>query len=127
MKTGIKALLFVIPLLVGTAQVKAQHVVGGRYTYVTQVPSGVSSAPTYLPSVAGYATIPRPTVGTTYVPPYSYYVVPNPYATRYYSGYGNNDFPFYGKPYGRPTDAWTWPYMSHGYYNQMARYYSPPL
>jgi hypothetical protein len=42
-------------------------------------------------------------------------------------GYGSNDFPFYGKPYGYPYDAWTWLYLSGGSYGSLARYYYPPL
>jgi hypothetical protein len=120
MKTLLKALVIAAPLMVGASRADAQYVISRGY-------SVVSPAPTYVPSVATFAVIPRPTVGTTYIPPYSYYVVANPYAKRYYSGYGTNDFPFYGRPYGRPYDAWTWPYLSHGYYNAMAHYYYPPL
>ncbi len=125
MKTLLKALLIAAPLLLGASRADAQYLTRRGYSVVTPAP--VVSPPTYLPSVATYAVVPRPTIGTTYVPPYSYYVVPNPYASRHYSGYGTNDFPFYGRPYGRPYDAFTWPYLSHGYYNGMARYYYPPL
>ncbi len=57
---------------------------------------------------------------------YSYYVSP-PYQARTYQGYGNNDFPFYGVPYGHPYDPWTWPYMSGSYTGGLARYYDPPV
>lgn len=96
------------------------------YSYVISEP-GAFGAPTPVPSRAGLAYIPRPTVGTTYIPPYSYQVVANPYASRHYAGYGTNDFPFYGRPYGRPYDAWTWNYLSHDYYNAMAHYYYEPV
>jgi hypothetical protein len=63
----------------------------------------------------------------TYLPPYSYYAAPYPLPARYYVGYGSNDFPFYGRPYGHPYDPWTWPYMSGGYQRALARYFYPPL
>jgi len=61
-----------------------------------------------------------------YVPPYSYYAA-LPHRARGYVSYGSNDFPFYGVPYGRPYDPWTWPYMSGGYNRGLARYYDPPV
>jgi len=55
----------------------------------------------------------------------SAYYAPRP---REYVGYGTADiFPYYGRYYGRPYDAWTWPYMSGAYQAGMARYYYPPL
>ncbi len=45
--------------------------------------------------------------GGTYFPPYDYYAA-YPMPARIYSGYGSNDFPFYGKPYGHPYTPWTW-------------------
>jgi hypothetical protein len=45
------------------------------------------------------------------VPPYSYWAN-YPFPARAYVGYGNNDFPFYGRPYGSPSDPWSWPAMS---------------
>ncbi len=57
---------------------------------------------------------------------YSYYVTP-PSPPRTYQGYGTNDFPFYGVPYGHPYDPWTWPYMSDAYSRGLARYYDPPV
>jgi hypothetical protein len=127
MKTLFRALLVAGPLLVGlgASRADAQVVITRGYSVVRPAP--VAVAPTLVPSVATYGVISRPTVGTSYIPPYSYYVVPNPYPKRYYSGYGNNDFPFYGRPYGRPYDAWTWPYLSGGYDKGMARYFYPPL
>ncbi len=55
----------------------------------------------------------------------SSYYAPRP---RDYVGYGSADFfPYYGRYYGRPYDAWTWPYMSGAYQAGLARYYYPPL
>jgi len=82
----------------------------------------------YLPTVATYgrvATIVYPDGG--YLPPYSGYVLPAGYPSRHYRGYGSDDFPFHGERYGKPNDAWSWPYLGGGYSRDLARYYSPPL
>jgi hypothetical protein len=56
--------------------------------------------------------------------PYSYYVSS---PSRIYVPYGPNDqFPFYGQPYGSPNDRWSWNYMG-GSTRSLARYYFPPL
>lgn len=89
-------------------------------------PSGMVY-PSTINSVAPGGRITVATVNGTYVPPYSYTVVGHPYYARHYEGFGNDDFPFYGRIYGRPTDAWSWTYLSGGYYNALARYYYPPL
>jgi hypothetical protein len=57
------------------------------------------------------------------VPEYGYpisiaYNVP----ARYYVGYGTNDFPFYGRPYGHPYEPWSWPYIG-GYMYRAYAYY----
>ena len=125
MKATLKALIFVAPLLLAGAKADAQTMFRRGSSVV--IPAAVESGTTNLPSVATYGVIVRPTVGTTYVPPYSYQVLPNAYPKRHYSGYGTNDFPFYGQPYGHSYDAWTWPYLSGGYNRGMARYFYPPL
>ncbi len=59
--------------------------------------------------------------------PYSYWAA-TPFPAREYVGFGSNDFPYYGRPYGSPSDPWTWPYMSAAYqYDLTARYYYPPV
>ena len=58
--------------------------------------------------------------------PYSYYAA-IPFPARGYVGYGSNDFPYYGRPYGSPSDPWTWPYMSTAYNAGLVRYYYPPV
>lgn len=63
---------------------------------------------------------------SSYVPPYSYYAA-YPLPARSYVGYGSNDFPFYGRPYGSPSDRWTWAAMSSAPYGTLARYYYPPV
>jgi len=61
-----------------------------------------------------------------FIAPYSYYAARSGPA-RIYVGYGNNDFPFNGRPYGNPTDPWSWQYMSGSYVRDLSRYYYPPL
>ena len=59
--------------------------------------------------------------------PYSYWVTA-PQPARIYVQYGANDqFPFYGRPYGSPNDRWSWYYMGGGDRRYLARYYYPPL
>jgi hypothetical protein len=43
-----------------------------------------------------------------YVPHYAYSRAPYPYPARAYSGFGPNDFPFYGRPYGPAWEPWSW-------------------
>lgn len=61
--------------------------------------------------------------------PYSYYAAWPNWPARGYVGYGQADiFPFYGHPYGRPYDPWTWPSLSESYYGGvLARYYYAPV
>ena len=69
-----------------------------------------------------------PKTTATYIPPYSYYVAPYPLPARPYVAYGSNDiFPYYGRPYGHPYDAWTWSYMGAYPTDYLARYYYPPV
>src|SRR3954451_19581925 len=62
---------------------------------------------------APVATVPAQW-GQSGLTPYSYYAA-LPLPARGYVGYSNNDFPYYGSPYGSPSDPWTWPYMSTAY------------
>jgi hypothetical protein len=66
-------------------------------------------------------SIPTPRVYT-----YSYYSRSS-LPARTYVGYGNNDFPYHGAPYGHPYDPYTWAAMSNSYQAEMSRYYAPPL
>ena len=59
--------------------------------------------------------------------PYSYYAAQPPGTARGYYGYGEDQFPYYGRAYGHPYDPWTWPYMSDSYQNSLNRYYDPPV
>lgn len=78
-------------------------------------PGGVWSARTVANSpftpTAVYPVPPGGAWAAPYVPPYSYYAAVYPYPARFYVGYGSNDMPFYGTPYGHPYDLWTWPEM----------------
>jgi hypothetical protein len=48
-----------------------------------------------------------------YIPSYSYWTAAYyGYPPRIYSGYGSNDFPYYGRAYGSPSDPWSWPAMA---------------
>lgn len=55
---------------------------------------------------------------------YSYYSR-SPLPARTYVGYGTDDFPFHGSPYGHPYDAYTFSAMAGS--NSLARYYDPPV
>jgi hypothetical protein len=57
---------------------------------------------------------------------YSYYSR-SALPARTYVGYGNNDFPYHGVPYGHPYDPYTFNAMSNSYGAEMSRYYYPPL
>jgi hypothetical protein len=108
MKTSLVAAAVAVLSLTAAPKISAQVVVSRPATPVTAI-----GTPVYYSSA--------------YVAPYSYYVaLPRP--ARGYVPYGASDtFAFYGNPYGRPNDPWTWPYMSGGNYGNLARYYYPPV
>ena len=61
------------------------------------------------------------------VPSYSYWTAAYyGYPPRIYVGYGANDFPYYGRPYGSPSDPWSWPAMA-GYASGVPTRYYPVL
>ena len=72
-------------------------------------------------SAGGYAADGQPPIR-----PYSYYAAAPGQARGYY-GYGQDEFPYYGRAYGHPYDPWTWPYMTGYYQNSLYRYYEPVL
>ena len=116
-----KQLWVIVPAVLvalGASEARAQGP-ARSYSYVMQEPTG-SVGTTGFRTVGGIS-IPRPAVGTTAIPPYSYRVAASPNVSRYYAGYGTNDFPYYGRPYGHAYDAWTWPYLGQGTGN--AHYY----
>jgi hypothetical protein len=65
----------------------------------------------------------------SYFPSYSYWTAAYyGYPARIYIGLGSpaNDFPYFGQPYGSPSDPWSWPAMS-GYPNGVPTRYYPVL
>ncbi len=65
----------------------------------------------------------------TYAPSYSYYTAAYyGYPPRTYVGLGSkaNDFPYYGRPYGSPSDPWSWPAMA-GYSSGVPTRFYPVL
>jgi hypothetical protein len=63
----------------------------------------------------------------TYWPSYSYWTAAYyGYPPRIYIGLGSaaNDFPYYGQPYGSPSDPWTWPAMAGNGSGRPTRYYN---
>jgi hypothetical protein len=65
----------------------------------------------------------------TNAPSYSYYTAAYyGYPPRIYVGLGSssNDFPYYGRPYGSPSDPWSWPAMA-GYSSGVPTRYYPVL
>lgn len=75
---------------------------------------------------APFATGPVYTTSPYGLIPYSYYAA-IPFPARGYVGYGYNDFPYYGRPYGSPSDPWSWAYMSTAPNAGLVRYYYPPV
>jgi hypothetical protein len=60
------------------------------------------------------------------MPSYSYWTAAYyGYPPRIYVGYGSDDFPYYGRPYGSPSDPWSWPAMAGYYYAIPTRYNLP--
>jgi hypothetical protein len=65
----------------------------------------------------------------TYTPSYSYWTAAYyGYPPRTYIGLGgkSQDFPYYGQPYGSPSDPWSWPAMA-GYSKGIPTRYYPVL
>jgi hypothetical protein len=104
---------FVMILAALLASISTRSVTAQTYVssgpVVVQSTSAVPAAGSYaLPSYGSAPVL----AGGIYLPPYSYYLAPYPLPARLYSGYGNNDFPFYGRPYGHPYDPWTFESLS---------------
>ncbi|WP_422925639.1 hypothetical protein [Singulisphaera sp. PoT] len=131
-------LLIQAAMFVAAARSDAQEYVTYSSPVTTYGGPVSSSAATYGPlttygapastvtSYSSYYAYPSTTYAPTPTPPYSYYAAwAGP--ARLYAGYGSNDFPFYGRPYGHAYDPWTWPYMSGSYYRDLAHYYYPPV
>lgn len=113
MKTLLAAFALTAMVLFGAKGAEAQYMPS-----VIPIPPAGESA---WPSSVGPAYVGATYAGFSFVAPasgylpYSYYAA-LPFPARGYVGYGNNDFPFYGRPYGAPSDPWTWTSMSRTYY-----------
>jgi hypothetical protein len=94
---------------------------------IVYYPTSFPTSPVWISS--GYSPVTSWSGGPAYNPQfgyYSYYVV-SPYIARGYVPYGVNDqFPFYGQPYGHAYDAWTWDNMG-GWMANRTRYFYPPV
>jgi hypothetical protein len=90
---AIATLTLALTLALGSSKAEAQVATShGSWTYVLGGPG--SFTPAYMPSYSYWTA--------------AYYGYP----PRMYSGYGSNDFPYYGRPYGSPSDPWSWPAMT---------------
>jgi hypothetical protein len=94
------------------------------------LPASRADAQTYYvvrSNDTGLVTIP-PLIYTN-APSYSYWTAAYyGYPPRIYIGLGSsaNDFPYFGRPYGSPSDPWSWPAMA-GYPNGVPTRYYPVL
>jgi hypothetical protein len=110
--TTMKRLLAALPVLVSLNVTTTEAQIVMR--------RGAVPASRLFAGAGGYSpiTIAGPSAGYVspypgyYMPPYSYYAAPYPWLARQYVGYGNDGFPFYGRPYGSPSDRWSWAYLS---------------
>jgi hypothetical protein len=103
MKKCVSAFALAALCFVGLSEARAQSIVSTAPSLGTSGCAGT----TY----AGSASTAR---STAYLP-YSYQAA-WPFPARQYVGYGMSDFPFYGQPYGSPSDRWSWQSMSRSYY-----------
>jgi hypothetical protein len=87
-----------------------------------------AAGPLPAPIVPVNRTIPEIVPSTyTHWPSYSYWTAAYyGYPPRIYVGLGSpaNDFPYYGRPYGSPSDPWSWPAMAGYPWGMPTRYYS---
>ena len=107
------AVLLTLTGILSATEAKAQHFF--RRGNAQRYAASASPAP-----AATAASAPASRVYT-----YSYYSR-STLPARTYVGYGDNDFPFHGVPYGHTYDPWTWQYMAEPTAG-LARYYDPPV
>jgi hypothetical protein len=89
-----------------------------------QYVAGPALAPTVTVSYGTPGGIPA--ANYTYAPSYSYWTAAYyGYPPRIYVGLGAeaNDFPYYGQPYGSPSDPWSWSAMAGYAAGIPTRYY----
>jgi hypothetical protein len=94
----------------------------GRTSVTYAAPA--STGTTTYSSFYGPTSAAQPQPARTYT--YSYYSL-SPLPARTYVGYGDDQFPYQGRPYGHSYDPWTWSTLSGSYGNGLARYYDPPV
>ena len=103
--------------------VETQTISGG---FLPTTPVVAGGSVTGQPLGSG-GTVNQPGAQGGQVAPYSYWVGHQGPA-RTYAPYGAVDqFPFQGRPYGSPSDRWSWYYMGGGNSRYLTRYYYPPL
>jgi hypothetical protein len=112
------------------AQVLGGAASGGTRSFAARGGT-VALAPGYTSSNVTYATLYGSTPSTTggisgYVSPYSYYAAIPPAPARQYVDYAESGFNFYGRPYGRPNDRWSWQALESNQH-LLDRYYYPPV
>lgn len=100
--------LFALLALSLPSSAKAQSFVYVGPSFVAQNVPVLPSYPIAMPSYGA----PRVLTNGSYFPTYDYWAAPYPLPARLYSGYGNNDFPFYGQTYGHAYEPWTWSGLS---------------
>jgi hypothetical protein len=120
-----RAIAFLLGLVIaGTAaSAAAQEVAVGPGPVATAPRPAPPAAYLSGPFVPTYSSAAVP-VQSVYWPPYSYWAA-WPLPARDYVGYGSNDFPFYGRRYGSPSDPWSWSALAG--YPALYRYYYPPV
>ena len=110
------ALLLALAGILSATEAQAQHLF--RRGQARQ--AATYAAPAYAPAPSST------TVPSTRIYSYSYYTR-SPLPARTYVGYGPEDFPFQGTPYGHPYDAYSWSAMAGSNNSALARYYDPPV
>jgi hypothetical protein len=122
--------MLLVPFVVAVASCIASPEANGQVVIMRGAWNGLSSGGVAASSGAGfvapsYGPAAAQAYSSGYMPPYSYWAS-YPLPGRIYLGYGNYDFPFYGRPYGYPYDAWSWTYLGDPH-RGLARHYYPPL
>lgn len=130
-RTSIAALAMTTVLVMATggrvdAQVLRGGYVAGARTFIgAGGPVGIN--PGLTTSTTLYGSSASTTGGISgYIPPYSYYAAIPPAPARMYVDYGNSGFNYYGHPYGRPNDRWSWQALGSSQ-NLLDRYYYAPV
>jgi hypothetical protein len=121
------------PVTLGSGAPAAGVTVGGPYVGSGAPAAAVTTRGAYAPTTGSgslttsypsqnWAVFNAPAPSRTFY--YSYYAAPGVAAREYV---GPPEFPFYGRPYGHPTDRWSWANLSAGPQGSLARYYYAPV